>query len=86
MSTKFTIRNAQLSLFSQEESCVKSTVNGSVCRDTIAARRNQVNNYLKTREGLWRLLALFPPTTPVAEAIRKAPTLLTHLEKGGLLI
>ena len=82
MSTKFTIRNAQLSLFSQEESCVKGTVNGSVHCDVIAARRSQVNNYLKTREGLWRLLALFPPKTPVVEAVRTVPTFLTHIEKG----
>ena len=83
MATTVIRRNAQRAEDHSQKHLSKSTVNGSVRCDVIAARRSQVNNYLKTREGLWRLLALFPPTTPVVEAIRTAPALLCRAEKGG---
>lgn len=78
MATTVINRNAQRAQAPHQETCAKSARNGN-------SQSCQVNNYLKTREGLWRLLALFPPTTSVVEAVRNAPALLTSAEKGGKL-
>lgn len=42
----------------------------------------KLSTYLKTRGGLWRLLALFPDKS-VMEALRLAPSVLTKERKGG---
>ena len=52
----------------------KSTANGS-------HQIVKLSTYLKTRGGLFRLLALFPGNTPVEEAVRLAPTMLTNGRK-----
>lgn len=67
-------KNAQLSLFSCQGSSVKDEQNGS---HQIA----KLSTYLKTRGGLFRLLALFPGNMPVEEAVRLAPTMLTNGRK-----
>ena len=67
--------NVQLSLF-QEGTGVKDHSNGN-------ANIARLSNYLKTREGLWRLLALFPADMPVVEAVRLAPSMLCPAKKGG---
>ncbi len=75
MSAPKAIRTAQRSLF-PEGANVKSTVNGS---NSIA----KLSNYLKTRDGLWRLLSLFPGDTCVTEAVALAPSALCKTRKGG---
>ena len=75
MRTK-TIRSAvQLSLFPQEETSVKDT--------RMSCPTAHVTNYLHTREGLWRLLATYPPTMTLVEAIALAHTDFTRCKKGG---
>lgn len=57
-----------------QEPSVKSTKNGNL---DIA----KLSTYLKTRGGLWRLLACFPGNMPVAEALQAAPSILTKTRK-----
>ena len=64
----------QLSLFAQDATGEKSKQNGNT---PIA----KLSTYLKTRGGLCRLLMLFPGDTPVTEALRLAPSVLTNSRK-----
>ena len=67
-------RNAQRSLFPCQGTSVKSETNGN-------NRIAKLSTYLKTRGGLFRLLALFPGDMPVEEALRLAPSVLTKARK-----
>ncbi|MBR1557454.1 MAG: hypothetical protein IJ647_06815 [Prevotella sp.] len=67
-------RNAQRSQGSCQSLSVKSTTNGN---NSIA----KLSSYLKTRDELWRLLAVFPGNMPLVEAIRLAPSVLTKTRK-----
>ncbi len=62
----------QLSLFSEKDTNNRSTLSCTV------------SNYLKTRGGLFRLLACFPGNMPVEQAIMEAPLILTkqHRKEG----
>ena len=73
MRTTKTTSSAQLSLFPCQGTCVKDAQNGN---QQIA----KLSTYLKTRGGLWRLLALFPDKS-VEEALRLAPSVLTKERK-----
>ena len=55
----------QLSLFPCQGTSVKDTQNGS----TPVAK---LSTYMKTPGALWRMLASYPPTMPVTEAVRRA--------------
>lgn len=66
--------NVQLSLFPSQGTSVNDAQNGN---QQIA----KLSNYLKTRGGLWRLLALFPGNMPVEDALRLAPSVLTKCGK-----
>ena len=66
--------SAQLSLFPGQGTSVNDAQNGS---QQIA----KLSTYLKTRGGLWRLLALFPGNMPVEKALRLAPSVLTKCRK-----
>ena len=73
--TKNVIKSTtQLSLFAQEATGEKSNQNGN-------APVAKLSTYLKTRGGLFRLLALFPGNMPVTEALRLAPSVLTKERK-----
>ena len=74
MKTQKQKSKAQLSLFPELESSVKSTVNGS---GSIA----KLSTYMKTPQALWRLLATYPPTMPVVEAVRRARVDFTKCRK-----
>lgn len=65
--------SVQLSLFP----CQGSSVNDAQNANTIG----KLSTYLKTRGGLFRLLALFPGNMPVMEALRLAPSVLTKERK-----
>ena len=73
MVKNLTSSTVQLSLFTQEGNCVKDAKNGN---QQIA----KLSTYLKTRGGLWRLLALFPDKS-VMEALRLAPSVITKERK-----
>lgn len=75
MRTKTTVSAVQLSLFPQEETSVKDT--------RMSCPAAHVTNYLHTREGLWRLLATYPPTMPLVEALQHAHNDFTRCKKGG---
>ena len=64
----------QLSLFPCQGSSVKDTQNGS----TSAAK---LSTYMKTPQALWRLLATYPPTMSVVEAVRRARVDFTRCRK-----
>jgi len=66
--------SVQLSLFPCQGTGVKDNQNGN---NSIA----KLSSYLKTRDGLWRLLAVFPGNMPIVEAIRLAPSVLTKTRK-----
>ena len=66
--------SAQLSLFPCQGTSVNDAQNGN---QQIA----KLSTYLKTRGGLWRLLALFPGNMPVEDALRLAPSVLTKCRK-----
>lgn len=66
--------SAQLSLFP----CQGSSVNGAQNGNQDIAK---LSTYLKTRGGLFRLLALFPGNMPVEKALRLAPSVLTKQGK-----
>lgn len=68
---------AQLSLFPHQETGVKSSQKGCKVSSQV------INAYLKTREGLYRLLTCFPGNMPVNEAVRLAPTVVTLTKKEG---
>ena len=74
------ITNAQRKAQRTQDSCqslsVKSKINGY-------ALRSRVTNYLKTREGLWRLLAIFPKSMPVTQAVSLSYDAFTKCKKGG---
>ncbi len=65
--------SVRLSLFP----CQGSSVNDAQNANTIG----KLSTYLKTRGGLCRLLMLFPGETPVTEALRNAPSVLTNSRK-----
>lgn len=69
-----TMSSVQLSLFPCQGSSVNDAQNGN---QQIA----KLSNYLKTRGGLWRLLALFPGNMSVEDALRLAPSVLTKCRK-----
>lgn len=74
MANAKAMSSVQLSLFPCQGTRVNDAHNGN---PSIA----KLSNYLKTREGLWRLLALFPGNMPLTEAIRLAPSMLTKARK-----
>lgn len=65
MSVANVPRTAQRWLFPEFEESQKSTESGS----TTAAK---LSTYLHSRDGLWRLLACYPPQMPVVEALQHA--------------
>ena len=65
--------SAQLSLFPCQGTSGNDAQNGN---QQIA----KLSTYLKTRGGLWRLLALFPDKS-VMEALRLAPSVITKERK-----
>lgn len=71
---KNTNSSVQLSLFPCQGCSVKDGKNGN-------APIAKLSTYLKTRGGLFRLLALFPGDMPVEEALRLAPSVLTKSRK-----
>lgn len=73
MRTTKRLSSVQLSLFP----CQGSGVNDAHNANTIG----KLSTYLKTRGGLCRLLMLFPGDTPVTEALRLAPSVLTNSRK-----
>ena len=78
------IRETQRMLFSPEEMGMKGAreTKGGI-KD--AAKLPTIGEYLKTRDGLWRLLALCDGGMTVVEAVRQFPTLLYKEQKGGAL-
>lgn len=64
----------QLSLFPCQGSSVKDNQNGS---DPIA----KLSTYMKTRDALWRMLAIYPPHMSVVEAVRRARIDFTRCRK-----
>lgn len=64
----------QPSLFPCQGSSVKDNQNGS---DPIA----KLSTYMKTPQALWRLLATYPPTMSVVEAVRRARVDFTRCRK-----
>ena len=70
--------SVQLSLFPCQGTGVKDTQNGNHS----IAKYPTVSEYLKTREGLFRLIASYPPTMPFTEAVRRARVNFT---KGSAL-
>ena len=64
-TTKAISSTVQLSLFPCQGTSVKDTQNGS----TPVAK---LSTYMKTPGALWRMLASYPPTMPVTEAVRRA--------------
>ena len=83
MAKMIASRDAQRMLFSDVEMGVKSERReiGATGTDKLPT----ISEYLKTRDGLWRLLALCPKDMTVAEAVRQFPTLLYNEQKGGAL-
>lgn len=67
--------SVQLSLFPCQGTSVKDCKNGN---QQIA----KLSSYLKTRGGLFCLLACFPGNMPVEQAIMEAPLILTKKEGG----
>lgn len=67
-------RTAQRSLFSQDLTNEKSNQIGSV-------PAAGVTNYLKTREALWRMLATYPKSMPIQDAVRRARVDFTKCRK-----
>lgn len=74
MRTTKTNSSVQLSLFSDKGNGVKDTQKGN---NSVA----KLSTYLKTRGGLFRLLALFPGNMLVEDALRQAPAVLTNTRK-----
>ncbi len=72
MVKNLTSSSAQLSLFP----CQGTSVNDAQNANSIG----KLSTYLKTRGGLWRLLALFPDKS-VMEALRLAPSVITKERK-----
>lgn len=66
MATTANSSSVQLSLFPCQGTGVKDTQNGS----TTSAAKFQT--YIHTREALFRLLASYPPTMPLTEALALA--------------
>ena len=66
---------AQLSLFPCLGTSEKDNKKGRPVSDQV------INSYLSSREGLFRLLACFPGSTPVGEAVRLARTQVTLCRK-----
>lgn len=66
--------SAQLSLFP----CQGSSVNDAQIGSVPAAG---VTNYLKTREALWRMLATYPKSMPIQDAVRRARVDFTKCRK-----
>ena len=81
MAKVIVIRETQRMLFSQEEMGARETKGGT--KD--AAKLPTIGDYLKTRDGLWRLTALAPKGMTVEEAVRQFPTLLYKEQEGGSL-
>lgn len=71
-STKLTCPTQQ-SLFDQDSNNVKSNQNANTI--------GKFSTYIKTRGGLFRLLALFPGNMPVEEAVVLAQATLTNNRK-----
>lgn len=66
MAQKMTINSSvQLSLFPCQGSSVKDNQNGS-------ASVAKLSTYMKSREALWRLIASYPKSMPVEDAVRRA--------------
>jgi hypothetical protein len=72
MATTKAMSSVQLSLFP----CQGTSVNDAQNANSIG----KLSTYLKTRGGLWRLLALFPDKS-VMEALRLAPSVITKERK-----
>lgn len=73
--------SVQLSLFPCQGTGVKDNKKKGCRPDS-----QVINNYLKTRDGLWRLLACFPGDMPVEEALALAPSVIfgtSQGQKGG---
>jgi hypothetical protein len=66
-------RTAQRSLFPEWEINEKSAKKGCPPDSQV------INSYLKTREGLFRLVTTFPGSMPVGEAVR---TFHRHISHG----
>lgn len=69
--------SVQLSLFPCQGSCVNDAQNANTI--------GKFSTYIKTRGGLFRLLALFPGNMSVEDALRLAPSMLTKSGKGVAL-
>lgn len=70
-----TSSSVQLSLFPCQGTSVKDEKKGQPVSDQV------INTYLSSREGLWRLIACFPGSMPVLEAVRLARTQVTLCRK-----
>jgi len=64
--------SVQLSLFPCQGTSVNDAPNGS----PQAAKSMNLEQYMKTPDFLWRLLACFPGNMPFAEAVRQAPQVI----------
>ena len=68
--------SVQLSLFPCQGTGVKDTRNGSVSSA-------KLSTYMKSREALWRLIASYPKSMPVEDAIRRARIDFTKPARTG---
>ena len=79
MVHKKTIRSsAQLSLFPCQGSGVNDAKKGCPPDSQV------INSYLKTREGLFRLVTTFPGSMPVGEAVRTFHRSISHGKEVAL--
>lgn len=75
VNTKTISSSVQLSLFPCQGTGVKDEKKGQPVSDQV------INTYLSSREGLWRLIACFPGSMSVMEAVRLARTQVTLCRK-----
>ena len=68
----------QLSLFP----CQGTSVNDE--QKSCAPSSQVINSYLKTREALWRLITMFPGSTPVEEAVMATREFFSHRKEVAL--
>jgi len=73
-TTKANSSSVQLSLFPCQGASVKDTQNGSV-------PSAKLSTYMKSPEALFRLIATYPKSMPVEDAIRRARIDFTRCRK-----
>ena len=74
MVKTLTISSVQLSLFPCQGTSVKDTQNGSI-------PTAKLSTYMKSREALFLMIASYPASMPVEDAIRRARIDFTKARK-----